>query len=244
MRKEKMMDKVIFWDFHGTLAYNDWMFSKALLKVLQRFEADTVINLNDFKNKPMVGFPWQDPEKEYLHLTKGDAWWKHAEKIFENCYRGLNLSEEMAANLAKMVREELIRVDEFILYEDSVEMLKYFKDKGYSNVILSNHIPELPAIVEELGLSEYILDCISSANIGYEKPNPKLFHYALEKYSHPNEVWMVGDSITADVKGAESAGIKGILVRSDYKAGVGRSAKDLRGLKEIIIRGGSLIESL
>lgn len=25
------MDKIIFWDFHGTLDYNDWMFSKALL---------------------------------------------------------------------------------------------------------------------------------------------------------------------------------------------------------------------
>lgn len=228
------MDKIIFWDFHGTLAYNDWMFSKALLKVLQRFETDAVIKIDDFKNRPMIGFPWQKPEKEYLHLTKGDAWWKNAEEIFAHCYKELNISDDMASSLAKRVREELIKVDEFILYEDTIEILKYFMDKGYSNVILSNHIPELPTIVEELGLSEYILDCISSANIGYEKPNPKLFYYALEKYRYPNEVWMVGDSIVADVRGAESVGIKGILVRSDFEYGIKYYAQGLRELKEII----------
>ena len=196
--------------------------------------ANTNISIDDIKKGPMQGFPWQNHEKEYTHLTDSNAWWKNAEHIFTDCYKSLGLLGEMAVKYAQQVREELIKLDEFILYEDTIETLSYFKEKGYANIILSNHIPELPEIVEGLGLSPYILECISSANVGYEKPNPKIYQYALERYKYPKEVWMVGDSILADVQGAEKIGIKGILVRSKRENDVKYYSSNLSGLKEII----------
>jgi len=68
------MDKVIFWDFHGTLANNDWMFSKAIYKVLNKYEPNCGISIEDFKKLSIVGFPWQEHEKKYLHLIHPDAW--------------------------------------------------------------------------------------------------------------------------------------------------------------------------
>lgn len=230
----KNIDKIIFWDFHGTLAFNDYMFSKALYKVLIRNEAKTRIIIDDIKKKPMKGFPWQDHDKEYLHLTESSAWWENAENIFIECYKELGLSGEQAVIYAKQVRKEFIKVDEFILYEDTIETLSYFKEKGYTNIILSNHIPELPEIVDGLKLSSYFLECISSANVGYEKPNPKIYEYALEKYKKTKDVWMVGDSIIADVRGAENVGIKGVLVRSKRDDDIKYYSSNLRGLKEII----------
>jgi hypothetical protein len=50
------MDKIIFWDFHGTLAFNDYMFSKALYKVLISNEANTEIIIDHIKKKPIKGF--------------------------------------------------------------------------------------------------------------------------------------------------------------------------------------------
>ena len=173
-------------------------------------------------------------EKEYLHLTESSAWWGNAENIFIKCYKKLELSEGKAVKYSKEVREELIKVDEFILYEDTIETLRYFKERGYANVILSNHIPELPDIVGKLGLSSYFLECISSANVGYEKPNAKIYKYALEKYNNPKDVWMVGDNIFADVKGAENVGIKGVLVRSKREDDIKYYSNDLIGLREII----------
>lgn len=230
----KNMDKIIFWDFHGTLAFNDWMISKALYKVLISNESKTGISIDDIKKKPIQGFPWQDYEKEYLHLTESRAWWKNAEDIFKECYKELGLGEDKAFRYAKLIREEIIKVDEFNLYEDTIETLSYFKERGYENVILSNHIPELPDIVDALGLSAYILECISSANVGYEKPNPQIYRYALERYKNPKNVWMVGDSIIADVKGAENVGIKSVLVRSKRKDDIKYYSSNLLGLKEII----------
>lgn len=43
------MDKVIFWDFQGTLAHNDWMFSKALYKVLIKNDDNTEISVDDIR---------------------------------------------------------------------------------------------------------------------------------------------------------------------------------------------------
>ena len=192
------------------------------------------MNINDIKKKPMEGFPWQNYEKEYLYLTESNAWWKNAENIFIGCYKELGVDEEKAFEYAKEVREELIKVDEFILYEDTIETLRYFKERGYVNVILSNHIPELPDIVGKLGLSSYFLECVSSANVGYEKPNAKIYEYALEKYNNPKDVWMVGDNIFADVKGAENVGIKGVLVRSKREDDIKYYSNDLIGLREII----------
>lgn len=228
------MNKFIFWDFQDTLAHNDWMVSKALYKVIAENETSLDLQIEDFKKKPLKGFPWQDYTKEYLHLSNCEAWWNNAEDIFLNFYKEFNIAEDKASMYAKMVREELIKPEGFILFEDTIETLKYFKEIGYSNVILSNHIPELPSIVEQLGLSEYLLDCISSANVGYEKPNLKIYEYALKKHNYPKSVWMVGDSITSDVRGPQALGIKGILVRSEKVDGVLYYSENLLGLKEII----------
>lgn len=228
------MNKFIFWDFQDTLAHNDWMISKALYKVIAENDTSLDLNIEDFKKKPLKGFPWQDYTKEYLYLSNREAWWKNAEDIFFNCYKEFNIVEDKAIMYAKMVREELIKPEGFTLFEDTIEILKYFKEIGYSNVILSNHIPELPNIVEQLGLSEYLLDCISSANIGYEKPNLKIYEYALKKHNYPKNVWMVGDSIISDVRGPQALGIKGILVRSERVDGVLYYSENLLGLKNII----------
>lgn len=229
------MNKLIFWDFQGTLANNEWMISKALYKVLCKYEPYTEIGIEDFKKISLVGFPWQQPQKEHRHLTSSDAWWNHAEDILIKGYMELNISEEKATIYSKEIRRVLASGESFQIYEDTIEVLQYFMEKGYSNVILSNHIPELSKIVEELGLSPYIIDCISSANVGYEKPNPKIYYYALEKHSNYRELWMVGDSISADVRGPEHVGIKAVLVRSKLEGKVKYYSKDLLGVKNIIV---------
>ncbi len=228
------MNKVLFWDFQGTLAYNDWMISKALYKVLVEYEPNANIKIDDFKNKSLIGFPWQKPEKDYKHLIGEDNWWKNAEAIFKKAYESLNISEKDSLYLSKKVKKELINPNNFTLYEDTIEMLSHFKNIGFTNIILSNHIPELADIVKGLGLSGYIDLCISSGNVGYEKPNPKIYEYALKNAQYPKNVWMIGDNLEADVRGAESMGIKGILVRSNKDSTVRYYSKDLRGLKDII----------
>ncbi|MGH4123820.1 MAG: HAD family hydrolase [Clostridium sp.] len=229
-----IINKIIFWDFQGTLAHNDWMISKALHKVLLYNEPNTKITIEQFKKLKILGIPWQDYRHDYSYLTIQGAWWKLVESTFEEAYKLLYIDADRANKYAKQAHHELVKPDEFKLYDDTVEVLTYFKLNGWKNIILSNHIPELPDIVNLLGLKKCIYKCISSANIGFEKPNHKIYEFALKQFENPQKVWMVGDSLLADVKGPEKAGIKGILVRTPKVDNIDYYSKDLLGLKEII----------
>jgi putative hydrolase of the HAD superfamily len=87
-----------------------------------------------------------------------------------------------------------------------------------SNAILSNHVPELPELVGALGIAPYVDAVFTSALTGFEKPHPEAFRYALRAFGDPQHVWMVGDSPTADVQGAEALGLRAILVRGEAVA--------------------------
>lgn len=228
------MSKVIFWDFQGTLAYNDWMISKALYKVLLHNEPNNKITIEQFKQVKISGIPWQDAQKDYSHLTINGEWWKLVEKLFEETYKQFSIDERKASDFARQAHIELSKPDEFKLYDDTLEILNYFKLNGWKNIILSNHMPELPYIVESLGLKKYVGDCISSANVGYEKPNIKIYEYALHRAGYPKKVWMVGDSFTADVKGPGKVGIKSVLVRTQKPDDIEYYSKSLVELKDII----------
>ena len=52
----------------------------------------------------------------------------------------------------------------------------------------------------------------SSEEVGYKKPNPIIFNYALEKANAVNtSSLMIGDSYQADILGAINVGINAIL---------------------------------
>lgn len=80
----------------------------------------------------------------------------------------------------------------------------------------------------------YIDICISSANVGFGKPDPKIFHLALEITSNPGTVWMSGDNLKADIRGEEAVGIKAILVRKSTSEPAEYFSPDLKGVIDLI----------
>ena len=67
--------------------------------------------------------------------------------------------------------------------------------------------------MSKYSLTKYFEFVAISGEIGYEKPNPKIFNITLESVGlKPDEVVFIGDSIE-DVEGALNAGIKPILIQ-------------------------------
>lgn len=57
------------------------------------------------------------------------------------------------------------------------------------------------------GVLPYFTELFVSDAVGYEKPDPRFFAHCLQKTGYaPEEVLMIGDSVTADIKGALAAG--------------------------------------
>jgi len=101
--------------------------------------------------------------------------------------------------------------------------VKYFlyqlKDAG----IKTANITDLTAQIQfrkmvYFGLDEYFDYVVTSEEAGADKPNIKPFSMALQKLKvHPQETWMIGDSISCDIKGANRVDIVSFQVNKSNK---------------------------
>ncbi|HHY97172.1 MAG TPA: HAD-IA family hydrolase [Firmicutes bacterium] len=224
----------IIWDFDGTLAHRPGMWSSALLQVLDDNEPGHQVEIAQIRHHLQRGFPWHQPDVPHPELSSPGAWWAAVEAIFAQTYHAVGLSWQRAVELSRLVRERIVDPCGYCLYEDSLGVLEYLADRGWSHIILSNHIPELEQIVSGIGLDHLVTKCLSSAAIGYEKPHPRSFLIALEAARNPARAWMVGDNPIADIAGAESVGIPAILVRRPRTDGIRYHAIDLWEAARII----------
>lgn len=103
------------------------------------------------------------------------------------------------------------------LYDDVVEVLEYLKGK-YRLFIASNGI--LHVQLQRLGkanIVQYFEDFFVSDDIGYAKPDEKFFSIVMDRVGNdnPKDYIMIGDRYDADIMGAKSLGMDGILLTKD-----------------------------
>ena len=127
----------------------------------------------------------------------------------------LGLDYNIANNISDGIREKYLTLEKWHVYDDNVFCLKNAIEKGYSNIILSNHVPELEELLERLEIIDYFTKIYSSAHIGYEKPNIKAFKKVVMDLNDAESITMIGDRYIADIQGAKAAGIDAILVRKN-----------------------------
>ena len=208
--------RTILWDFDGTLAFRPGMWRGCLVEVLDEQERGHAIAPDDFGDALRHGFPWHTPEIVHGHLDTPDAWWEPVEAILARAYARVGFTDERARELARLARARYVDpAHSWTLFEDTQPTLERLRAAGWRHVILSNHVPELAAIVTALGLDELVDAVVNSAHTGYEKPHPEAFAAARRAAGDPEELWMVGDNPAADVAGAEAVGIRAILARAD-----------------------------
>ena len=224
----------VFWDFDGTLAYREGFFVGTLVKILDEYIPGLGAKIEDLRPHLNYDFPWHKPDVAHPELSTPEAWWYGIEETFARAFEAVGVDSLKAKKLARLSHEWYVNPLSFILYDDTIQTLEYLQEHGWRHIVLSNHVPELPQIVEGVGLGRLISECISSANVGFEKPNPEIFRIALKMADHPENVWMVGDRVDADVRGAEAVGIRSILVRSKRIDGVSYYAGTLTEVANII----------
>jgi HAD superfamily hydrolase (TIGR01662 family) len=97
------------------------------------------------------------------------------------------------------------------LFPDVLETLRALRDRGYRLASITNRGYSGPRFQEEmaeLGLTELFEHVAVSCDVGYMKPHPRLFQYAMEQMGVAAEdCVMVGDSLRADVEGAKTLGM-------------------------------------
>jgi putative hydrolase of the HAD superfamily len=212
--------KLLLWDFDGTLAFREGgMFGAALLEVVGREHPHRLFKREDLGDTLASGFPWHTPDQAHTQIRNPDEWWEQLLfPVLERAMVRLGLDAARAHELVPQVRQTYTETKRWRLYDDSISCLRRLQEKHWTHHILSNHVPELGHIVRALGLNDFIARVHNSAETGYEKPNPIAFNLALRSVPDHTAVWVVGDSIQADVLGAENCGMSAILVRKTNPA--------------------------
>jgi HAD superfamily hydrolase (TIGR01509 family) len=98
---------------------------------------------------------------------------------------------------------------------EAVGLLQSFRLQGYHLGLISNTVDDndVQSLIDRAGLREYFEVILISAAEGIRKPNPRIFWKALERLGvGPGRAAMVGDTLGADILGAQNAGIFAIWV--------------------------------
>ncbi len=107
---------------------------------------------------------------------------------------------------------------EFITpYPEAKEVLSELKKRYKLGIIANQPLDTRKRMAEEWGLSELFDLMIISAEVGFSKPDPRLFKEALYKaQTTADKCVMIGDKLTNDIAPAKTLGFKTVWVRQEW----------------------------
>jgi len=206
------MDKVVFFDVGGTLIRPAREIGCYYSEMAAHYGVQTDAALltegfrqawQDMKNRDPVAGP---------RVLDDKGWWKSLVRLswsraglpeafpfddyFEELYRWFE-------------RPEVWRI-----FPEVEECLAELRVRGYRLGILSNWDRRLRTILSGLELSGFFEDMIISSEVGVEKPHPRIFDIARQRFQiKSSEAILIGDEPAFDGAGAISAGWTHVVLK-------------------------------
>jgi putative hydrolase of the HAD superfamily len=146
------------------------------------------------------------------HPEGARGWWRRfGERVAEHLEAGVP-SRFAAAELY----DRFAQPDAWEVYPDTVPALEALQARGVRLAVVSNWDERLPELLEGLGLAGRLDAVVRSSEVGYEKPDPRIFFAALDRLGladdDPEGIIHVGDRLKEDVEGAANVGMRAVLI--------------------------------
>ena len=195
------MIKVILWDIDGTLLDFKAAERQAMKNCFARFE------LGECSDEMIA---------RYAKIN--DEYWELLEKggitrqgLFSARFRDFFTSEGIAFSQYEAFNKE---------YQAQLSEMVFFRDKGYELIeelkgqvmqyaVTNGSFNVQSKKLKKSGLIELFDDCFISDQIGVEKPSVEFFNHVKARIGEVSndEILIVGDSLTSEMKGGNNAGI-------------------------------------
>lgn len=146
-------------------------------------------------------------------------------------------SDELIQNACQHFMKPIFRRGQ--LYEDALPTLTRLKANKYATALISNTPWGSPANlwreeIKRLGIAEYLDVIVFCRDVGWRKPAPHIFTYALHQLHVPAEQCLfVGDNPIWDVEGPRAVGIKAVLIDREGKNDK-KTITNLAGLFDVL----------
>lgn len=212
---EKRPFDAILFDLGSTLIYFDAPWPEILPEAHQAL-------LSGLKS---AGFNLDEPGFLEAYTRKIEAYYAQRETEFIEYTTAYILRELLSESGYPGVQEAVlnralagmyaITQNHWLPDPKAVPVLEALQAGGYRLGLISNagDDPDVQFLVDKANLRKFFDVILTSAAVGIRKPNPRIFWKALEALETPRErAAMVGDTLGADILGAQNAGMFAIWV--------------------------------
>jgi putative hydrolase of the HAD superfamily len=183
-----------------------------------------------FRAAPPLAFPGV-PTARTEDLER--AWWKElVRRIFEPWGPFPGFDDFFAELFAYFAKPEA-----WNLYPEVTETLSALETRSVILDVISNFDSRLLGILEGLGVAHRFEHIFISSRTGYAKPAAEIFHAALAQHGvRATDALHVGDSEESDFRGANDAGLTGVLVKrsGENHAGVSPCITSLKNILSLV----------
>ena len=181
-----------------------------------------------FRAAPPLAFPGA-PAEDIADLERD--WWKDlVRRIFEPWDSCLAFDDFFAELFTYFAEPQAWK-----LYPEVTETLLALESRGLILDVISNFDSRLKGILAGLGVAHRFEHIIVSSRAGYAKPAPEIFHRALEYHGlKTGDALHVGDSERSDFRGANDAGLMGVLLERNGENRTGVSPR-ITSLMDVLL---------
>jgi putative hydrolase of the HAD superfamily len=175
--------------------------------VLEIAERNVINEITEYMNIPLE--EWSDVyhSLNYLCNVEGKTWNDVAILTVEK----LGASQEQVKEIKEIMRLNALSKKVNVGLVEIIKRLKI----NYKIALISNYPPHLREKLNAQNLTELFDEIIISSEVGYQKPDPKIFMTLCEKLSiQPSELIFIDDS-KKSLEGAEGIGYTPILYRNN-----------------------------
>ena len=207
--------RAILFDFGGTLMHGrrNWapIVAKADDALTNYIRSQGMeVSLNTFSTE------FRKRLNEYFHQREKDL----LETTYTFVLRELLKDKGYSDVSSEVIRSALdalfsVTQDNWVLEDDAILTLDTLKEKGYNLGIVSNagDDADVQQLAKGFGINKYFDFILTSAACSYRKPHPRIFELALSNwYRLPSEAVMIGDTLDADIRGAQQAGLYSVWI--------------------------------
>jgi putative hydrolase of the HAD superfamily len=144
---------------------------------------------------------------------------------------------EVDARVHQVIREKIkdaMAAATYVLYDDVLPTLRSIQARGLLMGMITNFREDINVYIRKLGLEPFLQFVLTSQQVGFLKPDPRIFQAALDRagVAAPEAIF-VGDQYLIDIVGARNVGIRPILIdRRDLYPGI-TDCPRIRTLTEI-----------
>jgi len=191
--------RAVFFDVGGTLIHQ-W---PSVGEIYARVAARHGIHRQPDELERRFHDSWRALKRAKLTVSR-KTWWRQL--VFRT------LGEDNEGCFEELF-EFFAHAEAWRIYPDVMETLREIRASGLHVGVISNWDERLRPLLGELGVA-VLLDSITiSYEVGAEKPRPEIFRAALETAGvSVIEAIHIGDSADEDLRGAEAAGMKAVVL--------------------------------